>query len=163
MNKNTFFTCKTRTKYLEKLKCYKIVVYELCNKFIDTLKYRRHLKCYHKIHLFFGTPWRSTEKWTNSRTYKFEILFLIANIYYTFGFWLSELIYIFSDKRYIHWLNMNTDCRSNLNIFFLYLTFTPKQAWGGGHLAPPLEKAIQNRYRFEMHVHSPIFQGQLKE
>ena len=34
------------------------------------------------------------------------------------------------------------------------------KAWG----APPLEKAIENyRYRVEMHVHSPIFHGQLKE
>ena len=28
---------------------------------------------------------------------------------------------------------------------------------------PPLEKALENRFRVEMHVHSPIFQGQLKE
>ena len=34
---------------------------------------------------------------------------------------------------------------------------------GGGHLAPPLKKAIENRYMVEMHAHSPIFHGQLKE
>ena len=47
----------------------------------------------------------------------------------------------------------------------------PKQAGGsesmysqGGRLAPPpLEKGLENRYRVEMHVHSPIFQGQLEE
>ena len=48
----------------------------------------------------------------------------------------------------------------------------PKQAGGsesmyslGGSVwrPPPLEKALENRFRVEMHVHSPIFQGQLKE
>ena len=29
--------------------------------------------------------------------------------------------------------------------------------------APPLEKALENSYRVEMHVHSLIFQDQLKE
>ena len=28
---------------------------------------------------------------------------------------------------------------------------------------PPYKKALANRYRVEMHVHSPIFQGQLIE
>ena len=32
---------------------------------------------------------------------------------------------------------------------------------GGGRLATPLGKALENRYRVEMHVHSPIFKGQL--
>ena len=29
--------------------------------------------------------------------------------------------------------------------------------------APPWKKALENRYRVEMHVHSPISRGQLKE
>ena len=35
----------------------------------------------------------------------------------------------------------------------------------GGRLAPPSlrKRPLDNRYRVEMHVHSPIFQGQLKE
>ena len=38
-------------------------------------------------------------------------------------------------------------------------------AWGGVSHAPPpsKKKALENRYRIEMHVHSSIFQGQLKE
>ena len=28
---------------------------------------------------------------------------------------------------------------------------------------PPLKKALENRYRVEMHVHSTTFQGQLEE
>ena len=28
---------------------------------------------------------------------------------------------------------------------------------------PPPKKALENRYRVEMHVHSTIFQGQLEE
>ena len=45
--------------------------------------------------------------------------------------------------------------------------FNPKKAGGsksiyslGGRFAPP---PLENRYRAEMHVHSPIFQGQLIE
>ena len=34
---------------------------------------------------------------------------------------------------------------------------------GGGCLAPPWKKALENRYGVEMHVHSPICHGQLKE
>ena len=34
---------------------------------------------------------------------------------------------------------------------------------GGAFGAPPRKKALENRYRVEIHVHSPIFQGQLKE
>ena len=35
---------------------------------------------------------------------------------------------------------------------------------GRGRLAPPpLKKALENRYRVEEHVHSPIFQGLLIE
>jgi len=36
---------------------------------------------------------------------------------------------------------------------------------GGGRLAPspPEKKALENRYRIEMPVHSPIFHGQLIE
>ena len=30
-------------------------------------------------------------------------------------------------------------------------------------MVPPLKKALENRYRVEMHAHSPIFHGQLKE
>ena len=32
---------------------------------------------------------------------------------------------------------------------------------GGRPTPPPLEKALENSYRVEMHVHSPNFQGQL--
>ena len=35
--------------------------------------------------------------------------------------------------------------------------------WGASHAPPPWKKALENRYRVEMHVHSPIFQGQLIE
>ena len=38
----------------------------------------------------------------------------------------------------------------------------PKQA-GGYESMYSLRGALENRYRVEMHVHSPIFQGQLKE
>ena len=34
---------------------------------------------------------------------------------------------------------------------------------GGAFGAPPYKKALENRYRVEMHVHSPIFQGQFKK
>ena len=33
----------------------------------------------------------------------------------------------------------------------------------GGVTRPPKKKALENRYRVKMHVHSPIFQGQLIE
>jgi len=36
-------------------------------------------------------------------------------------------------------------------------------AGGGAFGAPPLEKALENRYRVEMQVHSPIFHGQFRE
>ena len=36
-------------------------------------------------------------------------------------------------------------------------------AWGGAFGAAPQKKALENRYRVQMHVHSPIFQGQLRE
>ena len=35
--------------------------------------------------------------------------------------------------------------------------------WGGGVPRPPLEKALENRFRGEMYVHSPVFQGKLIE
>ena len=35
-------------------------------------------------------------------------------------------------------------------------------SWGA-FCAPPQQKALDYRYRVEMHVHSPIFHGQLKE
>ena len=34
---------------------------------------------------------------------------------------------------------------------------------GGVSRPPPLEKGLRNSYRIEMHVHSPVFQGQLIE
>jgi len=34
---------------------------------------------------------------------------------------------------------------------------------GESHVPPSLKKDLENRYRFEMHVYGPIFQGQLIE
>jgi len=35
--------------------------------------------------------------------------------------------------------------------------------WGASHAPPPLEKALANRYRVLIQVHSQMFQGQLFE
>jgi len=39
------------------------------------------------------------------------------------------------------------------------LQLTPIKAVG----APPPKKALENRYKVEMHAHSPMFHGQHKE